>query len=69
MLVLAPRPVLAWLREFRRVDGEATWDAVGRSWGTEEEESDPCLVDVERCVRVRVVVALVVRSAAVIIDL
>lgn len=52
MLVLAPRPVLAWLREFRRVDGEATWDAVGRSGGAEEEESDPYLVDVERCVRV-----------------
>lgn len=46
VLVLAPRPVLAWLREFRRVDAEATW-AVG---GVGEEENDPYLVDVERCV-------------------
>lgn len=46
VLVLAPRPVLAWLREFRQFDPEATWAAAGRV--AEVGGEDPYLVDVER---------------------
>ena len=50
VLVLAPRPVLAWLREFRQFDPEATWaDDAQANTGAGAGE-DPYLVDVERCV-------------------
>lgn len=49
VMVLAPRPVLAWLKEFREVDPEVTWGGgdggVAGAWA-----EDPYLVDVERWV-------------------
>lgn len=67
VLVLAPRPVLAWLEEFRRVDPEATWTAGTGAAGKEDgggAKEDPYLVDVERCVVVCMLYAVRVHAYA-----